>query len=324
MYPLVCALVATAQPSTAAAQDLWERTLDPGSAEARVHVAAAEDYLRVAGRAVRAAQVMAEPPPPIEPLLHIALAYYHRALTAAPDDVPTLAAAASVAERLGDHADASRWIDHALALRPDGPDATSLLFDRALVHTREDRFDAARDDYLQELAFPLDPSERAVVLGNLADTYVSLGDLGRAEDAYARCVADAPGYPLGWLGLAVTYDRDGRDESVESARRALATAGGALVESLDSPSVFFVPDYDRYYYAGVAHEAEARSLDDTEPAGALRRDLPRREALAAWHEYLRVAPATDPWLPRVRAHVTALEAPRVSSVSHPPRGARRP
>ncbi len=292
----------------APAADLWERAADPDSVEAMASVTAAEALVRTASRAARDAQWMGDPAPDSELFLRPALDEYVRALEHTPDDIATLAEAGALAERLGDHARARSYITHALAVRPEGPDTPRLLFDLALVDTREGDYTSARDDYLRELLYPIESSERAVVLGNLADTYVSLVDLPHAEEAYTHCVAVSPGYALGWLGLAVTYDRDGRADAAEAARQALHT-GADILREINSPYVFFVPEYDRAYYVGMAWEAIARALDASDFIGAQRVVLARESANAAWQTYLRDAPPSDPWRHRVRAHLAAVQPP---------------
>lgn len=243
-----------------------------------------------------------------------ALAAAERALARSPDDARLLGLAAELRERLGDLRGALRDADRALALAPESPEAPDVHFTRALVHTRLGEHEATRDDYLAALRFPLAERTRGTVLGNLADTWLVLGDTARAVETYAECVRLAPDYALGWLGLAIAQDRDSADPS-DAAARAVRLAAqqsdgapGAILDELQREGVFFVPVFDRYTYEAMAHEALARMYG---PGGELGADPVRAQqhrvyARFAWEAWSAQAPGDDRWRPVVARHLRAV------------------
>lgn len=256
-----------------------------------------------------------------------ALAHYERALSLRPDDPGALAAVAHLRERTGDLEGALRDGARSLALDPDGPSAQSVHFTLAVAHTWLNDHAAARDHYLASLRFPLDDAERATTLGNLGDSFMALGDVQTSIAAYEGAVALHPEWPMGWLGLAFARDRARLDPAPDAAHAVRAasdeamrhvstprTAAGfdpaALIDALSAPGVFYVPDYDRHYYEGIAHEAVARAWSPGNPFGVTpdgeRAREHRAEATAAWQRYLDRAPAIDPWRPRAEAHLRAV------------------
>ncbi len=260
-----------------------------------------------------------------------ALTHYERSLSLRPDDAGVLAAVAHLRERTGDLAGALRDGARSLALDPDGPSAPSVHFALAVAHTWLNDHAAARDHYLASLRFPLDGSERATTLGNLGDSFMALGDVQTSIAAYEGAIALRPEWALGWLGLALARDRArldpmpdatravraASDESMRHASTPRTAAGfdpAALIDALSAPGVFYVPDYDRQYYEGIAHEAIARAWSPGNPFGvtpdAERAREHRAEATAAWQRYLDRAPTTDPWRQRAEAHLRALRTVR--------------
>ncbi len=260
-----------------------------------------------------------------------ALAHYDRALALRPDDPHVLAAAAHLRERTGDLEGALRDGARSLALDPEGPSAQGVHFTLGVTHTWLNDHAAARDHYLASLRFPLDEVVRSITLGNLGDAFMALGDVRTAIAAYEGAVALRPDGPMGWLGLAFAHDRARLDPAAASARAVRAasdeatrrvstprTAAGfdpdALVDALSATGVFYVPDYDRHYYEGVAHEAVALAWSPGNHFGvtpdAERAREHRAEAAAAWQRYLDRAPTVDPWRPRAEAHLRALRTVR--------------
>jgi tetratricopeptide (TPR) repeat protein len=308
---LALALLLGASP--AAAQDLYARALTPGIAQARRDAARAQHLEFLAGLPARFLDLFATSPTRAErdALRLEALRLAERALAVTPDDPSLLGATASLRERIGDYDRALRDVDRALTLAPESPDASDLLFTRALLRTRRGDHAGTRDDYLRALRYPMSDSTRGTVLGNLADTWLALGDTARAVETYASCVHHAPDYALGWLGLAIAQDRQGDapwEAAAEALRVASAHAQGrpeALVDELSREGVFFVPPFDRYTYEAMAWEALARAERRGEVPGAdevaIRRHL--AAARTAWEAWSAAAPADDRWRPVVRRHL---------------------
>ncbi|MBI5517521.1 MAG: tetratricopeptide repeat protein [Deltaproteobacteria bacterium] len=319
--PLALALGALGLCNTVDAQPRWEEALRPGRHGGRVlaDLASGDALLSSFGGAPLGARNQAR---------QSAEARFRQALALDPENPEALAGVADLEERDGHHGAAAALARRSLELDPVGPHAPDAWFTLSLAHTRQRRFDLARDDYLRLLTFHAGEHYRALVWGNLADTYISLHALGPAIEAYEACVAANPQYALGWLGLAVSYDRDAREDATVAAERALreasdeeARAGAhghvpaqgvvetaALVRALNSPNVFFEPPYDRHYYDGVAQEALARAHGPggVAPPDTARAQRAREAASQSWAAFLRDAPQDDPWRPRVQAHLRRL------------------
>ncbi|MEZ4393851.1 MAG: hypothetical protein R3A48_22490 [Polyangiales bacterium] len=306
-----CLLVAT---PPAAAQDLYERAARPGASAASRDAARAAHLEFLSSLPARfldlfgAASTRAER----DALRLQALRLADRALAVRPHDTATRSIASALRERLGDYANARRDADLALALAPEGPEAPDLLFTRALVRTRLGDHAGTRDDYLLALRFPLPEHTRGTVLGNLADTYLALGDTGLAVETFGESVRHAPDYALGWLGLAIAQDRQGEDPD-EAAARALEVAStqrlgapDAIFDELTREGVFFVPSYDRYTYEAMAHEALARRFE-ADPSGVDRARRHRASARVAWEAWSSLAPADDRWRPVVARHLARVD-----------------
>lgn len=338
MRPLPIALMALftlGLPSTALAQpasSLWSRATAPGAREALRHRRAASwvylldelpEFLR--DRLAPERSDLSH-----DALRREALARFDRALALAPDDVRSLSPAAHLRERLGDLDGAFRDASRALELDPEGPSAQDAHFTLAVVHTWRGEHAACRDHYLASLRFPMSDYARSIVLGNLGDAYLALGDMRSAVESYVACVTLRPEYALGWLGLAIARDRAqmdplpdaamavraASDESVARMRTPRTARGfdpEALIDALSAEGVFYVPDWDRFYYQGMAHEAVARAVAPGNPFGATANPEGARAhlrvAAEAWRRYLDAASPDDPWRARAVAHLRALGEP---------------
>ena len=327
----LCALglpsVALAQP----ASSLWSRATAPGAREALRHRRAGSwvNLLDELPEFYRGRLAPERDDVSHDALRREALAHFDRALALDPDDVCALASAAHLRQHLGDLDGAARDASHALELDPDGPYAQDAHFTLAVVHTWRNEHAPCRDHYLAILRLPMSDNVRSIVLGNLGDAFMSLGDVRAAVESYVACVTIRPDYALGWLGLSIARDRAQMDPAPDAAMAVRVasyeavtrmstprTAGGfdpeALIDALSSEGVFYVPAYDRFYYQGMAHEAVARALSPGNPFGvsadAAEVQAHRRIAAEAWRRYLDGASADDPGRPRAAAHLRALGA----------------
>lgn len=307
-------LAALSLAGTARAQDLYARASTPRAVEARRLAARAAHLEFVSGLPARFLDLFSASPTRAErdALRLEALRTAERALAISPEDPSLLGLSAALRERLGDYERARIDADRALALAPEGPDAPDHLFTRALIRTRQGDHLGTREDYLRALRFPMTLATRATVLGNLADTYLALGDTTLAVETFTRCVRDAPDYSLAWLGLAVALDRQGDDPtaaSAEALHTSMARSLGrpdAILDELSREGVFFVPAWDRHTYEAMAHEALARAYTRGElPGGdASLVGLHRAAARTAWQAWSARAPADDPWRPVVQRHLS--------------------
>lgn len=329
---LTLALALAATPAFAQSTDPLARFARPAAdARARAEGRAGDWLAQVDGLPEVLRYRLLGDEPSRRDLRRAALARYERALAARPDDAHVLGAAAQLRERLGDHDGALRDAQRSLELDPDGADAQEAHFTLAIVHTHRHEHAAARDHYLASLTLPMHDRARAVVLGNLADELMALGDLGAALSAYEAGVALRPDFAMGWLGLGITRDRARLDAAAATSRavraasddvigriRSPRTASGfdpeALIDALSAEGVFYVPEYDRDYYEGMAHEAVARAWMPGNPFEVPPDDARARRhrelARAAWARYLDRSPADDPWRARATAHLQALGAAR--------------
>ena len=332
MRPLALALALALAPLPAAAQSIWARARVRGAEDvARHRDAASVDALfaDLPPEALARLMVMfsldlveaAELRP--ERLRRSALAHLDAALALDPDDARTLALAANLYERGGDHARGLRLADRAFLVAPASPDLADVLFTRALATLHLGRYEEARDAWQRSLSEPLSSRTRAITLGNLADTLLVLRDVRGAVDAYRGATEANPESDLAWLGLGVALDRGGVDptEALSHATEvASEMAGGrgrgtpfqaeALIDSLERPEVFFEPTCERHYHTALAWEAVAREYA---PGGRSLTNEPharelRAAALTAWRAYLRETAPDDPWRPRAELHVRTLEA----------------
>jgi tetratricopeptide (TPR) repeat protein len=197
---------------------------------------------------------------------------------------------------LGDTVDAKlyrRIIAHWDAFEknaPLDPRIDDILFDRAILHTKlaTDR-DIARaiDDYVAILDRQL--SVDSAVVGNLAESYMMLGDLDAAIERYQEAVS-AHGETSTLYGLAIAYDRDGQGKKAREIIDALGPdAFESWVERVEKGDIFYVPDGEVFYYYAVAYEALGRDA----------------EAIKSWKRYLEKG-AHPRFHPRARDNLHAL------------------
>ena len=155
----------------------------------------------------------------------------------------------------------ARLIEHWDAferLAPGDPRiAEDVLFERAVNRTKlgtDADLAAARDDYRKLLELRPD-SELSNVLGNLAETYMMLGDLDRAIETYRRTIATGADLSQEF-GMAVALDRDEQGSQARAIIAARGEGGVARFQlELRSGHIFFVPPGEELYYLALAAEA---------------------------------------------------------------------
>jgi len=139
--------------------------------------------------------------------------------------------------------------------------ADAVAFDRALVLTRLRRFADAATAYQSAIALGLDGGATPIILANMAEVTMLAGDLETAVKHYEHALREARGGRDGLLalwGLAVALDRLGEhDSALGHITKATAAEGGSM-RVLRSDGVFFEPDYERFYYEALGHEAMAQ------------------------------------------------------------------
>jgi tetratricopeptide (TPR) repeat protein len=186
------------------------------------------------------------------------------------------------------------------SLAPLDPRVNEILLARAILRTKlvastpkpEALLRAAAKDY-QALIDREDGlySGSDIVLGNLAETHMMLGNIDEAIDAY-RLAIRAGGKTSTIYGLAVALDRDERGEQAMALIRAQGAA--ELVkfqEQFDLGHVFFVPTGEEEYYFGLAQEAFGNVED----------------AISHWRGFIRSG-AHPQFQPRAKEHLDKLMA----------------
>ncbi|MFT3774535.1 MAG: hypothetical protein QM820_54960 [Minicystis sp.] len=153
--------------------------------------------------------------------------------------------------------------------------------------------------------------ERARLLANRAEAYMLLGDITAAVDGYRAALAMlSSDYllfgtgPTTLWGLAVALDRSGDlDGGLEAVR--LARSYDPRDAQISGPSWFYVPDYDRYWYAALGHWAVARKAD----VPGVRAEAYTR-AVAALDAFVTHAARDDKWLPLARVRLKQCDKER--------------
>jgi tetratricopeptide (TPR) repeat protein len=145
-----------------------------------------------------------------------------------------------------------------------------FMFDLAIAETQaagltvEDtkvraRIEAALGFYQAALRRTLLGDTGAVqneVLGNMAESYMMLGDLDDAIATYQQTLRAGAGDLSTTYGLAVAYDRDEQGAKARELVRALgADQFDGFKEKIRRGDVFFVPLGEERYYLALAEEA---------------------------------------------------------------------
>lgn len=171
------------------------------------------------------------------------------------DARPTLVALppASVTERLFRHWDAFE------AKAPKDPRLVDdVLFERAILHTKlatPEHLQAARRDYLKILAWRHTTGSDSIVLGNLAETEMMLGNLDAAIAAYRRTLEIDQSVSHSF-GLAVALDRDEQGHVARALLRSWGIDGVAsLQKDILRSRIFYVPEGEAYYYLALGCES---------------------------------------------------------------------
>lgn len=134
-------------------------------------------------------------------------------------------------------------------------DGDSVLFERAILNTKLQQYDAAVKDYEKYL-------ERSDGKGgniettwsNLAETYMMLGRLDDAVEAYREI--GTPSSTSTIFGAAVALDRNERTAlALELIRGQGANGYRQFKQSVDTGRTFFVPAGEKFYYFALSEEA---------------------------------------------------------------------
>jgi len=130
--------------------------------------------------------------------------------------------------------------------------------------------------------------------GNLAETYMMVGRLDDAIDAYKESLL-AGGDTSVKYGLAVALDRDERTQQAIDLIRGNKSSNPIndfelYKERVQRGYVFYVPDGEQYYYLALIEEALGRYSD----------------AMEDWRNFIQSG-AHPQYQPRAKAHLEALK-----------------
>jgi tetratricopeptide (TPR) repeat protein len=154
------------------------------------------------------------------------------------------------------------------SLSPLDPRINQMLMARAILRTKlvtsapkpKPLLEGAAKDYQALLdrddgLMRLDGGGRTLVLGNLAETYMMLGDIDKAIETYMLAHrAGARGSTM--FGLAVALDRDDRGaEALRMIRELGIDNFRAFEDEFATGNVFFVPVGEEQYYFALGNEA---------------------------------------------------------------------
>lgn len=218
-----------------------------------------------------------------------------------------------VYEQLNHHERAVAVLRPAVDANPEHPAAIEAMVALAYAYAKLDRAKDERDAYRRYIARVVDERSRATALLNLAEAEMHLGNLPDAVAGYRDAIALAQSIPnsmaasesmtLSVWGLAVALDRAGEpQEALEQASLATKLDPGEQIIG-HGRNVFFVPEYERQWYLGLAEIVHARAASG--PRDALRAWL---RAEAHWQLYVSAAEATDRYLALARAHLAQAKA----------------
>ncbi|MBK7402125.1 MAG: tetratricopeptide repeat protein [Myxococcales bacterium] len=188
---------------------------------------------------------------------------------------------------LHDYEDAIPALHHALAYAPKHAQAGRAWFSLGISHAHRGEAEDEETAWQMALALADDPSERHVVLANLAETEMRLGRLDDALTAIEQAIDLVPQHAVTHWTRALLLDR------LDDRPRALAAASVALSldpdgKSLEGDSVFYVPPYDVYWYQALVALAQADATPEI--AG-----LERIKALSHYTKWLDSAAPDDPF-----------------------------
>jgi len=185
-------------------------------------------------------------------------------------------------------------------------EGSSILFARAILHTKlgtKADWEAAVKDYLRYLDRIGDPQaeDAAIAWGNLAETYMMLGKMDDAIDAYREAVRHASDAST-FYGYAVALDRDERSTS---AHALIQKQGRESFEHFQKRvtdgTTFFVPAGEEEYYYALIEEAFGNVA----------------KSINHWRRYIRSG-AHPQFQPRAKQHLDALVSKQKSHPTPPP------
>lgn len=204
----------------------------------------------------------------------------------------------------------------ALLQAPDHPQAVQAYWMLALAYAHSGNTHEELATYDLYLAHESDPIGRATAIMNRAEGYMRLGRLRDAIDGYREADAILAPLPSGvttlasarW-GLAVALDRYGDARGALDAAKSAFQLDPRLRMVTDSEEVFFVPEYDRYWYIALGYQAAAAAESR---ASKVAQALLMAELQLA--QYLIHARAnTEPWIRIAELRLASVKKKRIEA-----------
>ncbi len=282
------ALVLVAVLATTAHADLWQRAIERGSGEAARDLY--EQAMSEGDDLAKRANVKGNSARIVVTLVEQAVRSYRLAADARPQEAEPYFRIASTIESFftdcstlmsqrpatcppmrGSKVDIARakeavdaW-DAFESRAPLDPRLAEALFSRAILRTKlvtgskdaKAHLEGALVDYtsLLDRADGLTMLRLEQVWGNLAETYMMLGKLDEAIEAYQVAI-DKGASSSTYYGKAVALDRDERGtEALELLKRQGIQAFDDFREDIQLGNVFYVPAGEEFYYFGLIYEA---------------------------------------------------------------------
>lgn len=234
---------------------------------------------------------------------------------------------------------AAEVLDSAITLAPSHPASEDALLQLATCYARTDTAKEVQT-YDRLLAVAENPRTRAIAYLNRSEALMRLGHLDLAiEDARYAAQIDAreDETALANMDLAVELDRYGDGygamRAAEAAVRGFPRVVTMLTDEGSDRSVFFVPDYDKYWYRAVAFTVLARAcgqgacIDSGDPSADVKASRYWGLATNEWAQYLARAEVTTPWLSVARkrqAEAKKKQAEADAKVAKLPKGRTDP
>jgi len=292
-------LFAGVAPTRALAQEhpptVWERALDPVRTEAERKAHHDAQVLFAEAQSLRSTTPMGQEQ------LAKALRILDEVHADTSPDMRLRFDAGHALSLLGDYGRATPVLESALRQAPNHPLATEAFFSVAICYAKQNRPEDEIVAYDEFLRRETDSGARAQALSNRAEAQMLVGKLPSAIADYRASLSLEADNSLAHRGLAVALDRSG-DVPGALAETKVAITYDPLDQQLESPNVFFMPPYDRYWYEGIGAMARAGDIDD-----AATSILWWETAVGKWRDYVEHATSDDRWLPLARAHLASCE-----------------
>jgi tetratricopeptide (TPR) repeat protein len=216
---------------------------------------------------------------------------------------------AAVYHELREHVQCASLLERELAKQPDAAWSERGWYMLSLSYAMQNLSGAERRTHARAMSHIVDAQTRQSMLSNWAEAELRDGDLvdaiarfRAAIDIAQRLQPGGASAVLARYGLAVALDRSG-DESGALREATLAVAADTdLATLLNDPSVFFVPEYERFWYLSIALQAKARvsgAADD--------RTMFLRNAISALNRWVDDAGAAHPSYPLAQARLRRLQ-----------------